>query len=73
MTREKAIAIVLPMYGGGTAEIIGIWEALGMLKLDEPKSAQTEFFDVVRREINAGAAAQILGIIRDYGFKIIEK
>lgn len=45
MTRDEAFKIVKPMYGGGTDEILDIWQSLGVLKLDEPKSPETEFLD----------------------------
>lgn len=55
MTRDEAVAIAKKSkddWGGGSSELwlVNALVALGMLKLDEPKSPITEFIDAMRNE-----------------------
>jgi hypothetical protein len=84
MTRDEAQKIVInawelnPLTGGWNITAGGLlsaFEQLGMLKLDEPKSADVKFLDQVEGfgDLTRRDAATILSNIHAIGLKIIEK
>jgi hypothetical protein len=76
MTRDEAIKIVFQHGPGGPLKAqcevwIELFERLGMLKLDEPKSAYKRAYELLD---NAGYhCSQILELLTANGLKIVEK
>lgn len=77
MTRDQAISKVqLACIQGEAQGLIKSLENLGLLKLDEPKSAQKrcdEIFTLYRLEDAKLKAHEFLAYIDEAGLKIIEK
>jgi hypothetical protein len=81
MTRDEAIKIVVSGSGpyvcsdhmAGT--LVDTWVAVGMLKLDEPKSAAEKFGDAFRAmpAENRKYLSNVLGCLEAAGLNIVEK
>ena len=83
MTREEAIAKMRSATPGAAASgaatqanyenFVNCLVALGMLKLDEPKSAKQKFNDAAVKYVNPDRWIEFLSEIDRFGLKIIEK
>lgn len=81
MTRDEAIGTQMRVYfnqgvPSGRAEAIATdqidsWVALGILKLDEPKSAEDELREKLGRDI--WSANAVLYAIDQIGLKVVRK
>lgn len=70
MTRDKAEKIAKSFWGNSAGDAIDTLEALGMLKLDEPKSVEKKIYDLCYGKINDGWLKTELD---KAGLKIVEK
>lgn len=74
MTRDEAIETIAPIIGRATSCSItqaheaanvqvDVYTALGILKLDEPKSIKQQVLDVINRHVTCGQMQSIAGAI----------
>lgn len=81
MTRDEAVNVMSEIWGGNRQHALGesyvdAFVALGMLKLDEPKSAQQKLdalFSLYRLEDARLKMHEFLAYLDEAGLKIVEK
>jgi hypothetical protein len=74
MTRDEAIKVAGNVRLFDSEQFVDALIALGMLKLDEPKSANQKARDQARNEGLSGHTMEIcLGAIERAGLRIVEK
>lgn len=70
MTRGKAIATVAAEMGCITeiaAHQVDALVALGVLKLDEPKTAEQQVLDIIQRHVTPAQLQAVAGAIKNAG------
>lgn len=70
MTRDIAVSIA-EMHGLGS-EWIDFLSTLGLLKLEEPKTATDAFREIVSRHAKPEQVEPIMGALKNSGFRIVE-
>ena len=73
MTRDEAIKKCFGLYGGNGAECVDLFVALGMLKLEEPKSIEQKFKEIYAAWPYGWGAKQCLEHLEKNGLKLVEK
>jgi hypothetical protein len=77
MTREEAIKIIFqgrPEFSSQAAAAVDAYVALGMLKLDEPKSRAAKIMDACNLAgVGVIAWQRLLVGLEDAGLRIVEK
>ena len=79
MTRDEALKIARCGYGnlGGFSDhpkaFVDMAVALGMLKLEEPKSAWTKFNEIVNDWVDPVEQGKFFSDMEKAGLKIVEK
>lgn len=73
MTRDEAIekAVAAHQFGNPVCAFVDMAEALGMLKLDEPKTIAQRVYAAIGDE--SWTRGTILGALARAGLKIVEK
>lgn len=76
MTRDEAIEAIAPVIGRGmscgitmayeaASTQVDIYIALGILKLDEPKSTERQVLDIIQRHVTPAQMRSIAGAIKN--------